>query len=528
MNKKIRTYFFRRYERSEAIRNVCIKWIASSYRPINDVFILLLTAFSLFGQAVHAEIRTYHYPAEVKASQAYSLKVDGIPVMVIDNPVPSSFAAFELQQGPVTVEIACSQDVKWVDVRPLSAGITPQIKDGKIWFTIPSPGHYTVELNGKLNHPLFIFADPVEEKPSKTDPDVIYFEAGKLHQAGVIHPKSNQHVFIEGGAVVVGAISATGVENILVSGHGVMDGSFNNRLSKNESVFTSLEGFKDDDNQYQMFVEFIDSKNITIKGLILNNGTTWQVVPINCENVTVDGLKLISDNPSDDGIDIVRSRKVTVRNCFVRVKDDCIAIKAHLKYSETVIVDDVLVENCIFWNAAWGNGLEIGFELLCAEVKNITFRNCDIIHVESGAVFSIHNSDRATVKNVLYEDIRVEDARQKLVDLAIFRSQYCADGSTDPEYIRNNYLHGAWDGVLKVDPEKREYHARFRGKIENIRFNNIHIYGNLPFSIIAGYDDNHQVTDVTFSNIYLNGQKITSLERLKIFMENAQGVQLDN
>jgi hypothetical protein len=192
-----------------------------------------------------------------------------------------------------------------------------------------------------------------------------------------------------------------------------------------------------------------------------------------------------------------------------------------------VIVDDVTVEKCVFWNAAWGNGVEIGFELQSAEVKNITFRDCDIIHVESGAVFSIHNSDRATVSNVLYDNIRVEDADHKLVDLAIFRSRYCTDGSSDPEYIEKNYLHGAWDGVLKVPLDQREYHAQFRGKIENIRFNNIHIYGMLPFSILSGYDENHRVSNVTFSNIYLNGQKVSSLESLKIFEEYADGVRME-
>ena len=483
--------------------------------------------FLIICQVVSAEIRTYDYSSEVKASQVYSLKVDGQPVMVIDNPIPSSYAAFELQQGPVAIEIECQQDVKWVDVRPLTAGIKPQIKDGKISFLIPSPGNFSIEINGKLSHPLFIFADPKEVKPAKNDPNVIYFEAGKIHKAGVIRPKSNQHVFIEGGAVVLGAIAATGVENVKVSGHGILDGSFNNTSAPKQTTnMLSLEGGYVLERGYQRFVEFIDSKNLTIEGLILNNSTTWQVVPINCENVTITGLKLVSDNASDDGIDVVRSRKVKITDCFIRVKDDCIAVKAHLNYPESVIVDDVLVEKCVFWNAAWGNGIEIGFELLCSEVKNIIFRDIDVIHVESGAVFSIHNSDKAMVKNVLFDNIRVEDAAQKLVDLAIFRSRYCTDGSRDDEYITKNYLHGAWDGVLKVPPADKEYHAQFRGRIENIRFNNIYIEGRLPYSLMVGYDENHMVKDVIFSNIYLYGQKINSIDKLKIYQEYSSGVVL--
>lgn len=488
-------------------------------------YIVILLAIC---QITHAGIRTYQYAPELEVSRAYSLKVDGDPVTVMDNPIPASFAAFEVQQGPVNIEIECRQDVKWVDVRPLSAGIKPQIKDGKILFTVTFPGKFSVEINGKLSHPLFIFANSREEKPTKNDPNVIYFEAGKIHKAGVIRPKSNQHVFIEGGAYVIGAITNTGVENVKVSGHGVLDGSYNNKLSDRETAAMFSMGGKKVPSNYQRFIEFIDSKNISIKGIILNNSTTWQVVPINCDNVIIEDLKLVSDNASDDGIDIVRSRKVIVRDCFVRVKDDCVAIKAHLDYPDSAIVDDILVENCVFWNAAWGNGLELGFELHSSEVKNIIFRNCDIIHVESGAVFSIHNSDKALVKNVLFENITVEDARHKLVDLAIFRSRYCTDGSRDPEYIAANYLHGAWDGVLAVPPEKKEYHAQFRGKIENVRFNNIRIYGIMPYSIIAGYDDDHKVSNVTFSNIYVNGQKINSMEDMRIHEEYSDNVRMEN
>ena len=484
---------------------------------------ILILCLLVFCQLPGATVRTYHFPAEVKASQLYTLKAGGQPVLVMDHPIPASFATFEAE-GAVNIEIGCTQDVRWVDVRPLKVGVRPKIADGKIVFTIPGPGYYSIEINGKLNHPLFIIANPKEVKPARSNPDVIYFEAGKIHQPGVIRPKSNQQVYIEGGAVVIGAIAATGVENVKVSGHGILDGSLNNPRSTGiKPMFPAENGYTVTPT-YQRFVEFIDSKNITIEGLILTNSTTWQVVPINCENVAIQGLKLISDNPSDDGIDIVRSRKVRVSDCFIRVKDDCVAVKAHLNYPDHVIVDDVLVEKCVFWNAAWGNGLEIGFELLCSEVKNIIFRDCDIIHVESGAVFSIHNSDKAVVKNVLFENIRVEDARQKLFDLAIFRSRYCTDGSRDEEYIRNNYLHGVWDGVLIVPPDKKDYHAQFRGKIENIQFKDIFVEGIFPFSVLVGYDETHNISNVVFTNIVVNGQKINSPEALKLHTEYAEKI----
>lgn len=60
--------------------------------------------------------------------------------------------------------------------------------------------------------------------------------------------------------------------------------------------------------------------------------------------------------------------------------------------------------------------------------KNVTFRNCDLIHVEGPeGTFTIHNGDRAVVKNVLYEDIRVENSQGWLIDFKILFSQYSKD-----------------------------------------------------------------------------------------------------
>ena len=472
-------------------------------------------------------VRTYYYPPQLKRSQRYRVFANNSFVNVIDTPVPAAFASFETD-GPVEIKIECSLDVKWVDVRPLKAGIKPKIDDGIIVFTIPAPGNYSVEINGILDYPLFIFANPKEVKPAPSDPNVIFFEAGKIHKPGIIRPKSNQQVYIEGGAYVIGAISASAVENVKISGYGILDGSYCNpqRFSAGEvkRMFPVEDGYTVTE-RYQQLIAFTDSRNITIEGLILANGTSWQVVPANCDIVTIRGLKLVSDNPSDDGIDIVRSRKVRISDCFIRVKDDCVVIKALRNYPDTVIVDDVLVEKCVLWNGRWGNGLEIGFELQSAEVKNIIFRDCDVIHVEkdnSGAVFSIHNADAATVKNVLFENIRVEDAHHKLFDLAIFLSRYSPDGKDSEAQP----LNGVWDGVLTVPPDKKDYHAQFRGKIENIRFKDIFVEGFFPFSVIAGYDESHRIRNVTFTNIVINGNRIKSLDELKLYTEYAENITI--
>jgi len=474
-----------------------------------------------------AQAVIYPGPGTLKPSAEYSVKVDGRDAFVYASPVPAAYCSFDMS-GPVEVIIKANRDIKWVDVRPLSAGVKPIFKDSTITLSLSKPGQLSIELNGSIRMPLFVFANaPEKNKPSKGDPNVRFFEAGKIHYAGMINVKSNETIYIEGGAVVVGVIKAHHVNHIRVAGHGILDGTYNNKFShsiiqtKNaEEIAANISMGK-----YERFLEFIDCDDVVVDGVTLHNSTAWQVVPIHSNNVRISNIKIVSDQASDDGIDIVRSTKVRIENSFIRTKDDCIAIKAHLNYPKSASVDDVLVQNCTFWNALWGNGIEIGFELNAAEIKNIVFRNIDIIHIEAGAAISIHNAGSGHVKNVVFDNIRIEDARQKLFDFAIFRSQYSEDGTHDEEERRRFYLNGAWDGVLSVPAAQKSYHAQFRGRISDVLLKDIKITDGLfPYSVFYGYDAQHNVSGVTIQNLTVHGKKITSLAGAKLSLENTSNV----
>lgn len=473
-------------------------------------------------------VTIYTPPEGLKPSEEYTVQVNGKNAFVYASPVPAAYCSFDMS-GAVDITIKVNRDIKWVDVRPLSAGVKPVFKDSTIHLRLNRPQQLSIELNGSIKTPLFIFANaPEENKPHKNDPNIIYFEAGKIHYPGIIKVQSNQSVYIEGGAIVTGVIEAKNAKHIKVFGRGILNGTYNNRF--NDSLMKtnpSEEELKEMKGKYHRFLEFTDCEDVTVGGITLNNSTSWQVVPIHCDGVNISNVKIISDQASDDGIDIVRSKNVTISDCFIRTKDDCIVIKAHLNYPKSEAVDNVLVKNCIFWNALWGNGIEIGFELNAAEIKNIIFRDCDIIHIEAGAAISIHNAGTGHVKNILFDNIRIEDARQKLFDLAIFRSRYSEDGTDDPDEISRLYLHGAWDGVLMVPENEKKKHAPFRGKISHIILRNIQIVeGLFPYSVFYGFDQEHLVKDVVIDNLKVYGKKIRSLNNAKLYTENTENIHI--
>lgn len=362
----------------------------------------------LFVWPAFAGVTTWQPPDGFASDKYYSVKVNGVPVPVYDTPI-ASYAVFDMT-GEVTVEVNTMYDVRWVDIRPLRWNLAPEYtSDNSFRFNLKEPADLSLELNGRIRQqPLFIFAGkPETNRPSKSDKNVIWFEGGKLYKNVKLELQDNQTVYIEGGAVVQGYIFATGKKNIRICGRGILDGSLN----------------KSDPGCDNRFINLRDCENVSIEDISLHNGTTWQVALFHCDQAEIKDIRIVSESGSDDGMDICRCTNVLIDHVFAHTKDDCVAIKSQGDYPGSDPTDNILVKNCVFWNSIWGNAIEIGFELYSDEVKNIRFENIDVIHVEDGATMSIHNAGQAHVHGITFENIRVEDSRQKLFDVAIFYSQ---------------------------------------------------------------------------------------------------------
>jgi hypothetical protein len=418
-----------------------------------------------FTQSQEASLVIYKAPPDAGSAPEFEVEVNGQPIFVY-NTRPAALACFSFE-GKVDIQVTFLSPVSGFDIRPKSRNIHAELYRNQLRFSIDKPENLSIEINGNIKRPLFLFANPPEKDiPDRKDKNVIWFEGGKIHTPGEVLIGDNQTVYIEGGAVVRGHFMTDQARNIKILGRGILDNSF---YAKGE----------------QRPIEINQCENVLIEGIIITESRHWSCASFASRHVTYRNLKIVSDNDWDDGIDIVGSRDVLVDNCFIRTKDDCIAIKAGVNYFTDFFsganVDRVVVQHSVLWNGLWGNGMEIGFETRADTIKNIVFRNCDLIHVEGPeGTFTIHNGDRAVVKNVLYEDIRVEDSHGWLVDFRILKSVYTKD--------------------------------TLRGRVEDIVFRNIHVEGeSYPCSQIIGFDEEHTIKRITFDNFLIHGDRINSI-----------------
>lgn len=488
--------------------------------------ILLILVF-LFHYSVFSQIVSYPGPAGEAASVDYKVKlnnktlfvyqarVSAMPVNVwpgINRPLEqteiASFCYFDIKKE-TTITIQSTALINNVVIRPLSFKIRPVIRGNTISFKISGPTQIVVEVNG-WHKALHLFANPIEKGPfKKSEENVLYFGPGN-HYPGVIHARNNQTIFIAGGAVVHGAIYGNRIKNLKIRGRGIIDASTFKRGVDSITI-----------------MQFEHCQNVSVEGIILRDAHIWSLMAHECNNLKISNIKIIGMwRYNTDGIDIVNSKNVIIENSFVRAFDDCIVIggaksnyfapnSAEWDSTSQSNVSNIVVKNCVIWND-WGRALEIGALTVADSINKILYKNIDIIHYVHIAM-DIQNGNRAHVSDVIYDNIRVEDP--------IFEDVYLDDLNNpirDLEQVRktpgNTYK-------FKLEEIGRLFEINIRdngwakdiglGTVNNIYFKNIHYYSlrYIPKSFFQGFSPEHEIKNVGFQNIYINGIKITNISK---------------
>jgi hypothetical protein len=455
----------------------------------------------------NSKVKIYSQPGDETPSDDYLVNVNGKSVFVyktrvsavpfnqvwpgyqrpLDQTEMASFAYWDMSET-VTIEVVSSRPIKSVDIRPLSYGIKPSIKDNKITFQMSKPGYVTVEVNG-THYALHLFASPLEEDiPDPNDTNVRYFKSG-IHNAGRINLKSGETVYIAGGAIVHGVITASEVSDIKILGRGILD----------------VSTFEREGNPGP--ITLYACKNVKVDGIIIRDSNVWAVTPTDCQHLTISNIKLIGMwRYNADGIDIVNSQDVIIDKCFVRSFDDSIVIKGlkgNRQPTGDRAVKDVKVSDCVIWND-WGRAIEIGAETVAPEISGVIFSNCDIIHTVHIAM-DIQHGDGAIIQDIRFENIRFEIDDN--TPLPKFQS------SKDEKYVITGN-EGYCPKLIVLEIRENNYSQdKERGRIQNIVFKDISVTGkNFPESYIVGYDSEHQVKDVVIENLRINGRLITNAE----------------
>jgi hypothetical protein len=308
-------------------------------------------------------------------------------------------------------------------------------------------------------------------------------------------------VYVDPEAIVFGSFVANDAKDIRIFGGGTIDGSLEERITENCY-----------EDHTKGNVRLYNCKNVNIEDVILTDSATWSLALFGCENVNIDTVKIVGQwRYNTDGIDIVNSKSVNIKNSFVRSFDDTVTLKGI--YSHPDDIRDITIESSVFW-CGWGHTCEIGIETDARAYRNITFKNCDIIHA-SGPALATLGGNGAVIENIAYESIRVEFQSDTLPEILQKTDAQVYDGKAEDAKAVLLRISNEPYAIRHKNPERVERHASEKlGAIRGVRFKDIQVFTDSE-SIRPCVDLFEKgcgnISDIRIENLVLNGKKQTDL-----------------
>lgn len=333
----------------------------------------------------------------------------------------------------------------------------------------------------------------------------VVLQGGKTYYAGSIILKSNVELHLEQGAVLRAhsdiaayfqpngadvpgagsqALTGTGAvdrpvtlkpsyaflyakdaEHFSITGQGTIDGNAFAFMKRVSRYYCTGDFYP---RPTMIYVEHC--RHISFLGVTLQNAPFWALHPAGCDDVLIQGIRILNplDCANSDGIDPDHCANVRIIGCHISCADDCICLKNTAGNAEYGPCKNIIISGCTLTSTS--AALKIGTESQ-GDFENIVVDNCVISDSNRG--ISIQLRDQGNVRNVSFSNITIETRR----------FAECWWGTAEPIVIT---AHGRHEGTAA-------------GKVSDIRFNNIHCRGENGV-FLSGDTDNY-IEDILFESV---------------------------
>ncbi|WP_200975641.1 glycoside hydrolase family 28 protein [Echinicola sp. 20G] len=351
---------------------------------------------------------------------------------------------------------------------------------------------------------------------------VIIIPAGTF-LSGSLFFKQGTHLHLEEGAVLKGSddishfkllmtriegqnrkyfaalVNADGLDGFTISGKGTLNG---NGLRFWKAFWLRREWNPNCTNVDEMRPRLLfisNSKNVQVSDISQINSPFWTSHYYKCENVKILGLYIFAPHqpakekaPSSDAIDLDVCKNVLVKNCYMSVNDDAIALKG-------------------------GKGPNADKDPDNGGNYNIIIEDCEFGYCHSALTCgseSIHN------RNIILRRTKVSHATRLLW------LKMRPDTPQHYEYIQLENISGNAANMLYIKPWTQFFDLKGESGIKtsaanNISFHNINLECDRIFNTQSS--DQYQVSEVSLKNLSLSAP-----EEKGIDIDYIHNLQLEN
>ena len=162
-----------------------------------------------------------------------------------------------------------------------------------------------------------------------------------------------------------------------------------------------------------VMVSLIDCKNVLLQYVIFQNSPAWNLHPLMCENIIIDGV--LVRNPfyaqNGDALDLESCKNALIVNSRFDAGDDGMCIKSGKDADgrrRARPCENVVVDGCTVF--AGHGGFVVGSEM-SGGVRNIMVRDCQFLGTDVGLRFKSTRGRGGVVENIFIDGISMSDIK---------------------------------------------------------------------------------------------------------------------
>ena len=277
-----------------------------------------------------------------------------------------------------------------------------------------------------------------------------------------------------------------------------------------EGINTNEEWNSVKDFLRPVMIGLIECKKILLQGVVFQNSPAWNLHPLMCQDLTIDGVTVRNPwySQNGDGIDVESCKNVIIANSSFDVGDDAICIKSgkdEQGRKRGMPTENVIIDNCTVYHGH--GGFVIGSEM-SGGARNIKVSNCTFIGTDVGLRFKSNRGRGGIVEDIYVENIKMINIPTEAILFDIF---YAGKSATEMLEEGETVSNTSSYPVSLETPIFRK-----------ISFNNITCNGARRAIFFNGLPEMN-IQDVTIKNVTISSQLGADIrETDKLILENVR------
>ena len=273
----------------------------------------------------------------------------------------------------------------------------------------------------------------------------------------------------------------------------------NEKLPVSRRILTETDGLR------PQMINFYRCNNVLIEGVRILRSPFWVIHPLMCNNLTVRGVYVENDGPNGDGCDPESCSNVLIENCYFNTGDDCIAIKSGRNNDGRLWAkpsENIIVRNCEMKNGH--GGVVIGSEI-SGGYKNLFVENCKMDSPLLDRVIRIKTNTLrgGIIENIFVRNVEVGECKEAVLHInLLYEPREIGERGFIP-VIRNVNLD-------KVNSQKSQYGVYIDGLPDQATVFDIHVSNSNFNGVKSGNKFTGLIENVKFNNLKINGELMES------------------